>query len=65
MVPSAAVQPLAGMLVVDLTRYLPGAYASRELLRLGARVVRMEAPEGDPMRATAPAWDDALAAGKE
>lgn len=53
------------MLVVDLTRYLPGAYASRELLRLGARVVRLEAPEGDPMRATAPAWDDALAAGKE
>ena len=65
MVPSAAVQPLAGMLVVDLTRYLPGAYASRELLRLGARVVRLEAPEGDPMRATASAWDDALAAGKE
>ncbi len=53
------------MLVVDLTRYLPGAYASRELLRLGARVVRLEAPDGDPMRTTAPAWDDALAAGKE
>ena len=31
---------LTGLLVVDLTRYLPGAYASRELLRLGARVVR-------------------------
>src|SRR5215204_1134145 len=53
------------MLVVDLTRYLPGAYASRELLRLGARVVRLEAPEGDPMRQVAPAWDDALGAGKE
>ena len=58
-------QPLAGMLVVDLTRYLPGAYASRELLRLGARVVRLEPPEGDPMRHVAPAWDDALNAGKE
>jgi alpha-methylacyl-CoA racemase len=59
------VQPLAGILVVDLTRYLPGAYASRELLRLGARVVRIEAVEGDPMRQTAPAWDTALRAGTE
>jgi crotonobetainyl-CoA:carnitine CoA-transferase CaiB-like acyl-CoA transferase len=53
------------MLAVDLTRYLPGAFASRELLRLGARVVRMEAPEGDPMRRAAPAWDEALRRGKE
>jgi crotonobetainyl-CoA:carnitine CoA-transferase CaiB-like acyl-CoA transferase len=53
------------MLVVDLTRYLPGAFASRELLRLGARVVRVEAPEGDPMRRTAAAWDEALRRGKE
>jgi alpha-methylacyl-CoA racemase len=59
------VQPLAGILVVDLTRYLPGAYASRELLRLGARVVRVEAPDGDPMRETAPAWDAALRDGTE
>ena len=57
--------PLAGLLVVDLTRYLPGAYAGRELLRLGARVVRIEPPGGDPLRDTAPAWDDALNAGKE
>jgi crotonobetainyl-CoA:carnitine CoA-transferase CaiB-like acyl-CoA transferase len=62
---SAGVQPLAGNLVVDFTRYLPGAYASRELLRLGARVVRVEAAEGDPMRETAPAWDTALRAGTE
>jgi CoA:oxalate CoA-transferase len=52
-------------LVVDLTRYLPGAFASRELLRLGARVVRVEQPGGDPMRQTAPAWHDELNAGKE
>jgi crotonobetainyl-CoA:carnitine CoA-transferase CaiB-like acyl-CoA transferase len=57
--------PLDGLLVVDLTRYLPGPYASRELLRLGARVVHVEPPEGDPMRATAPAWHAALNAGKE
>jgi alpha-methylacyl-CoA racemase len=59
------VQPLAGMLVIDLTRYLPGAFASRELQHLGARVVRLEPPDGDPMRATAPAWDAALSSGKE
>jgi alpha-methylacyl-CoA racemase len=58
-------RPLAGMLVVDLTRYLPGAYASRELLDLGARVVRVEAPDGDPMRLVAAAWDAALNVGKE
>ena len=57
--------PLAGRLVVDLTRYLPGPFASRELLRLGARVVRLEPPGGDPMREIAPGWDAALNAGKE
>jgi alpha-methylacyl-CoA racemase len=58
-------RPLAGMLVVDLTRYLPGAFATLELQRLGARVVRVEQPGGDPMRATAPGWHDLLNAGKE
>ncbi|HKG44167.1 MAG TPA: CoA transferase [Gaiellaceae bacterium] len=58
-------EPLAGLLVVDLTRYLPGPFASRELLRLGARVVRLQAPGGDPLRQLAPAWHDALNEGKE
>ncbi len=58
-------QPLTGTLVVDFTWYLPGPFASRELARLGARVVRIEPPEGDPMRPTAPAWHDAVNAGKE
>ena len=58
-------QALGEMLVVDLTRYLPGAFASAELLRHGARVVRVEQPGGDPMRETAPGWYDALNAGKD
>ncbi|HEY8705997.1 MAG TPA: CaiB/BaiF CoA-transferase family protein [Gaiellaceae bacterium] len=58
-------RPLGGMLVVDLTRYLPGAFATTELLGLGARVVRVEQPGGDPMRETAAGWHDALNAGKE
>jgi alpha-methylacyl-CoA racemase len=58
-------QALGGTLVVDFTRYLPGAFASRELRRLGARVVRVEQPGGDPMRETARDWHNALNAGKE
>lgn len=58
-------RPLAGILVVDFSRYIPGAFAGAELLRLGARVVRVERPGGDPMQQTAPAWHDALNAGKE
>jgi len=59
------VEPLAGIVVVDLTRYFPGPFASRELLRLGARVIRLEAPDGDPLRDVSPEWDAALNAGKE
>jgi crotonobetainyl-CoA:carnitine CoA-transferase CaiB-like acyl-CoA transferase len=58
-------QALGGTLVVDFTRYLPGAFAARELQRLGARVVRVEQPGGDPMRQTAPEWYDVLNAGTE
>jgi alpha-methylacyl-CoA racemase len=59
------VEPLAGILVADFTRNLPGPFAGRELLRLGAQVVRVEAPEGEPLRAAAPGWEAALNAGKE
>jgi alpha-methylacyl-CoA racemase len=58
-------QALGGTLVVDFTRFLPGAFASRELQRHGARVVRVEQPGGDPMRLTSPDWYDALNAEKE
>jgi alpha-methylacyl-CoA racemase len=59
------VQPLAGHLVADFTWYLPGPFASRELQRLGARIVKVEPPEGDPMRDGAPGWYEAINAGKE
>jgi len=57
-------QPLAGVTVADLTRYLPGPFASRELLRLGARVVKIEPPEGDPVAHSNPAAYRALNDGK-
>lgn len=53
---------LSGTTVVDFTRQLPGPFASRELLRLGARVVKVEPPEGDPMPEP---WYGALNDGKE
>ena len=56
---------LSDTLVVDFTWYLPGPYASRELLRLGARVVHVEPPAGDPMRSMMPDWHDLINAGKE
>jgi len=58
-------RPLADVTVADLTRYLPGPFASRELLRLGARVVKIEPPEGDPVTTSNPAAYRALNDGKE
>jgi alpha-methylacyl-CoA racemase len=53
---------LAGVSVIDFTRQLPGPFASRELLRLGAHVVKVEPPEGDAMPE---GWYRALNEGKE
>lgn len=60
-----AAQQLTGTLVVELAWYLPIAYAGHELARLGARVVRIEAPAGDALRRAEPTWDRALRMGKE
>ena len=47
--------PLDGILVLDLTRMLPGAVVARQLLDLGARLVKVEDPAGgDPMRQVPP-----------
>jgi len=48
-----------------MSRYLPGPFASRELLELGATVTRLLPPAGDPMEELAPAWHEALNAGKD
>ena len=53
---------LDGTTVVDFTRQLPGPFASRELLRRGARVIKIEPPEGDT---TPLGWYRALNDGKE
>ena len=53
--PARADAPLDGVLVVDLTRLLPGAYATSLLVGLGAEVVKVEEPRGgDGLRAFGP-----------
>jgi len=47
--------PLHGILVVDLSRHLPGPLAAQLLASLGARVVKVEEPRtGDPVRLAPP-----------
>ncbi|MCP4203032.1 MAG: CoA transferase [bacterium] len=48
-------KPLDGILVVDLSRYLPGPLTAKMLANLGARVIKVEEPEfGDPVRSAPP-----------
>jgi crotonobetainyl-CoA:carnitine CoA-transferase CaiB-like acyl-CoA transferase len=46
--------PLAGVLVVDLSRALAGPHAAMMLGDLGARVIKVESPEGDESRGWGP-----------
>jgi len=55
---------LSGLRVLDLTRNLPGPFATRLLADLGATIIKVEPPEGDPARPLA-ALFEALNHGKE
>ncbi len=44
--PSAVAGPLNGVTIVDLTRVLAGPFCTMTLAELGARVIKVEAPDG-------------------
>ena len=41
---------LHGVKVLDLSQFIPGPFATRQLADLGAEVIKVEPPAGDPMR---------------
>ena len=46
--------PLAGIKVVDFSMFVPGPFCSAILADLGAEVIKVEPPKGDPGRAYVP-----------
>lgn len=51
-------QCLAGIRVLDLSQYIPGPFATQWLSDMGAEVVKVEPPTGDPMRKMGPTDSD-------
>ena len=48
---------LRGFRIVDLTRMLAGPYATMLLADMGAEVIKVENPDGDPMRSMGPPFE--------
>lgn len=60
---TAGSSPLHGVVVVDVSRMLPGAVLARAFIELGARWIKVEDPRhGDPMRSIPP-FDDGIGTG--
>ncbi len=51
---------LAGLRVLDLSQYIPGPFATLMLADLGAEVIKIEPPAGDPMRQFGPMASDGV-----
>ena len=61
----SALAPLVGRTVVDLSQQLPGPFATLLLRSLGARVIKVEPPGGDPGRRIDPPMFARMVADKE
>jgi crotonobetainyl-CoA:carnitine CoA-transferase CaiB-like acyl-CoA transferase len=57
-------RPLDGIGVLTLAINLPGPVAVAQLYRLGATVVKVEPPAGDPLARASPAWYELLHRGQ-
>ena len=65
MVPDHGAGVLRDLTVLDFTQQLPGPFATALLKSLGARVIKIEPPQGDPSRTLDPEMFDRVNAGKE
>lgn len=52
----AALTPLTGRRLVTLALNVPGPMAAQRLQQLGATVIKVEPPDGDPLKVLSPDW---------
>ena len=55
--------PLDGFVILDLTQFYQGPYATMMLAKAGADVIKIEPPKGESLRGMAPAGKDRLVSG--
>jgi alpha-methylacyl-CoA racemase len=57
-------KPLSGFRVLNLAVNLPGPAAAARLLRMGAEILKLEPPKGDPMETYHAGWYREMASGQ-